>query len=258
MCCTSSASFPAYYLFSICKPGIKPTYPSKWDLYKPSVRRSFMKEKWLYFSLSGPNDCHGFVICAIGIPCRNTTQSTLTRSIYAQDIDKTWVAVLLQQQETPRPLNIQTDLPQKSDSCAPSLLSSKEIWGFPKTCSGPPSQGNNCSFCLWVALLVPFLTEKPGTALDTDCRSHQQLYWWHQRRGITFLQNRRGLIKQAALPSSLKFWQLLPCLFLCTPVLSGCTVLSSSELARTGEHRNPAGVFALMQKQLSESRPNSE
>lgn len=32
MCSTSSACFLAYYLFSICKTGIKPTYPSKWDL----------------------------------------------------------------------------------------------------------------------------------------------------------------------------------------------------------------------------------
>lgn len=57
------------------------------------------------------------------------------------------------------------------------------------------------------------------------------------------------------------FSRALPALgmpFLCIPVLANYGVLSSTELARTEEWRNPAGVFALMQMQLSESRPNSK
>lgn len=43
--------------------------------------------------------------------------------------------------------------------------------------------------------------------------------------------------------------------FLRSPGLAGCC---PAELARPGEQRNPAGVFAWMQMQLPESRPSSE
>lgn len=168
----------------------------------------------------------------------------------------------LQKQEIPSSPsgNLIKDHPQSSSSSAVPLLPSKGTQQFPKGSKGPHSWLDSCRCCHWGALLALIPPEKPeidrAWTLTGGLSSVFLLRKMEcQRKGTSFIQKKR---RPEAAGSFVFLPRAVPAAgrpFLRSPGLAGCC---PAELARPGEQRNPAGAFAWMQMQLSESRPSSE